>query len=211
MSWESLHSREFGNFNSIYHRSGPGVSHQLSATRLLASPEGSRHPLESSSHSWPWNGSYSSLHRNTYTEVRTLKSSNCTFGCFQLCRAKVANSIAKRKVEQGMKLYKQHKQQQAVRKWKTSLKALETREDKFSVLGYLYLAYMDWGKYSLSCVVMIGQPTRPFFGRFFEVQGVVLGDALQASPSECAYRVIQNWRHSSGGVVWARADPEGGS
>uniref|UniRef100_A0AAR5QG43 Rapsyn myristoylation/linker region N-terminal domain-containing protein n=1 Tax=Dendroctonus ponderosae TaxID=77166 RepID=A0AAR5QG43_DENPD len=147
MSGSNMLIGRFRNFNSIYHRSGPGVSHQLSATRLLASPEGSRHPLESSSHSWPWNGSYSSLHRNTYTEVRTLKSSNCTFGCFQLCRAKVANSIAKRKVEQGMKLYKQHKQQQAVRKWKTSLKALETREDKFSVLGYLYLAYMDWGKY----------------------------------------------------------------
>ncbi|KAI4454981.1 43 kda receptor-associated protein of the synapse [Holotrichia oblita] len=50
-------------------------------------------------------------------------------------------------VEQGVKLYNQHKQQQAVRKWKSALKAIRKREDKFELLGYLYLAYMDWGKY----------------------------------------------------------------
>ena len=50
-------------------------------------------------------------------------------------------------VEQGVKLYNQHKQQQAVRKWKSALKALRKREDKFELLGYLYQAYMDWGKY----------------------------------------------------------------
>lgn len=52
-----------------------------------------------------------------------------------------------RKVDQGLRLYNQHKQQQAVRKWKSALKAIRKREDKFSLLGYLYQAYMEWGKY----------------------------------------------------------------
>ncbi|XP_025834869.1 43 kDa receptor-associated protein of the synapse homolog [Agrilus planipennis] len=51
------------------------------------------------------------------------------------------------KVEQGVKLYDKHKQQQAVKKWRSALKAVRRREDKFLVLGYLYRAYMDWGKY----------------------------------------------------------------
>lgn len=51
------------------------------------------------------------------------------------------------KVDQGLRLYNQHKQQQAVRKWKSALKAIRKREDKFSLLGYLYQAYIDWGKY----------------------------------------------------------------
>lgn len=50
-------------------------------------------------------------------------------------------------VDQGLRLYNQHKQQQAVRKWKSALKAIRKREDKFSLLGYLYQAYIDWGKY----------------------------------------------------------------
>ncbi|KAL1489449.1 hypothetical protein ABEB36_014342 [Hypothenemus hampei] len=147
MSWESLNSREFSNFNNIYHTSGTGAGHQLSATRLLSSPDGSRHPLDGFNHGWPWNDSYSSLHRDMYTEVRVPRPSICTLGCFYACRAKLKHSLAKRKVDQGLKLYNQHKQQQAVRKWKSALKALRKREDKFSVLGYLYQAYMDWGKY----------------------------------------------------------------
>ncbi|KAF7274283.1 hypothetical protein GWI33_013049, partial [Rhynchophorus ferrugineus] len=135
------------NFNNIYHNANAGVSHQLSATRLLSSPDGSRHPLDGLDHVWPWNDSYSSLHRDTYTEVRAPRQPVITFGCFHACRVKFRHSIAKRKVEQGLKLYNQHKQQQAVRKWKSSLKALRKREDKFNVLGYLYQAYMDWGKY----------------------------------------------------------------
>lgn len=55
--------------------------------------------------------------------------------------------VWKNKVDQGLRLYNQHKQQQAVRKWKSALKAIRKREDKFSLLGYLYQAYMDWGKY----------------------------------------------------------------
>jgi hypothetical protein len=50
-------------------------------------------------------------------------------------------------VEQGLRLYNQHKQQAAVRKWRSALKRIRKREDKFGLLGYLYQAYMDWGKY----------------------------------------------------------------
>lgn len=50
-------------------------------------------------------------------------------------------------VEQGLKLYRAHKQQAAVRKWRGALKSIRHREDKFTLLGYLYQAYMDWGKY----------------------------------------------------------------
>lgn len=50
-------------------------------------------------------------------------------------------------IEQGLKLYNQHKQQAAVRKWKSALKRIRKREDKFLLLGYLFQAYMDWGKY----------------------------------------------------------------
>lgn len=50
-------------------------------------------------------------------------------------------------VEQGLKLYRAHKQQAAVRKWRGALKNIRHREDKFALLGYLYQAYMDWGKY----------------------------------------------------------------
>ncbi|KAK7863504.1 hypothetical protein R5R35_009059 [Gryllus longicercus] len=50
-------------------------------------------------------------------------------------------------VEQGLRLYSQHKQQAAVRKWRSALKRIRKREDKFTLLGYLYQAYMDWGKY----------------------------------------------------------------
>ncbi|XP_065166321.1 43 kDa receptor-associated protein of the synapse homolog [Atheta coriaria] len=207
MSWESL--------NSHHDFISGGVSHQLSATRLLSSPDGSRHPLDGldgtgtgprsggrdnhlptltlgrigslHSHSstggrnapnrtWTWGGtggdrggdrdrdrgtntggtnfgdSFSSLQRDTaYAEVRTphstLRKWCCAWGCFRGCRARLHHRLAKRKVEQGVRLYAQHKQQQAVRKWKSALKAIRRREDKFELLGYLYQAYMDWGKY----------------------------------------------------------------
>nr|XP_022912056.1 43 kDa receptor-associated protein of the synapse homolog [Onthophagus taurus] len=139
MSLDSLHSHDFY---------GGGVSHQLSATRLLSSPEGSRHPLDGYERSWTWgHDSCSSLHRDNYVEVRPPRSPFFTWGCFSGCRSKIHQALAKRKVEQGVKLYNQHKQQQAVRKWKSALKSLKKREDKFELLGYLYQAYMDWGKY----------------------------------------------------------------
>ncbi|XP_045468212.1 43 kDa receptor-associated protein of the synapse homolog isoform X2 [Harmonia axyridis] len=140
MSWESLNS------NHEYLRY-EGVGHQLSATRLLSSPDGSRHPLDERDISWPWNNSYSSLHRESYMEVRTSRPPSLSIGCFRLCSNKIHQGIAKRKMEQGLKLYNQHKQQQAVRKWKSAINVIKKREDKFVLLGYLYQAYMDWGKY----------------------------------------------------------------
>ncbi|KAF6203263.1 hypothetical protein GE061_003681 [Apolygus lucorum] len=55
--------------------------------------------------------------------------------------------ISLHEVEQGLRLYNQHKQQAAVAKWRSALKRIRKRSDKFILLGYLYQAYMDWGKY----------------------------------------------------------------
>ncbi|CAH1164835.1 unnamed protein product [Phaedon cochleariae] len=160
MSWESLNSHHdyiSGTLGiSVGGVGGRHPHYQLSATRLLSpSPSGSRHPLDgpgptlSSDRPWPWTSSCSSLHRDTYAEVRPSRvaAKRCTWGCFHACRARIHHSLAKRKIDQGLRLYNQHKQQQAVRKWKSALKAIRTRDDKFNLLGYLYQAYMDWGKY----------------------------------------------------------------
>lgn len=72
-----------------------------------------------------------------------------TDGVQHSCSLKYA-SVAMRfvvQVEQGLRLYNQHKQQAAVRKWRSALKRIRKRDDKFALLGYLYQAYMDWGKY----------------------------------------------------------------
>ncbi|KAK9884196.1 hypothetical protein WA026_005150 [Henosepilachna vigintioctopunctata] len=141
MSWESLNSHH------DYLKYG-GVGHQLSATRLLSSPDGSRHPLDGGLDPvWPWNSSYSSLHREAYTEVKTTRPPIFTWGCFRMCQSRIHQGIARRKMDQGVKLYNQHKQQQAVRKWRSALKVIKKREEKFLLLGYLYQGYMDWGKY----------------------------------------------------------------
>ncbi|XP_073977681.1 43 kDa receptor-associated protein of the synapse homolog isoform X4 [Rhodnius prolixus] len=63
------------------------------------------------------------------------------------CGHKVDQTLARRRVEQGLRLYNQHKQQAAVTKWRSALKRIRKRSDKFILLGYLYQAYMDWGKY----------------------------------------------------------------
>lgn len=34
-----------------------------------------------------------------------------------------------------------------MRKWKSALKTIKERDDKFALLGYLFQGYMDWGKY----------------------------------------------------------------
>lgn len=75
------------------------VGHQLSATRLLSSPEGSRHRLDGLDHTWTFGDSYSSLHRDNYMEVRPVRNSVFTWGCFRACRARIHQSLAKRKVK----------------------------------------------------------------------------------------------------------------
>lgn len=100
-NWLVWQSKKWYSFTWIF--SG-GVSHQLSATRLLSSPEGSRHPLDGLDQTWPWNDSYSSLHRDTYTEVRVPRRPVFTWGCFRACRSKIHQSLAKRKVNIPPKL-----------------------------------------------------------------------------------------------------------
>nr|CAI5858734.1 unnamed protein product [Callosobruchus analis] len=156
MSWESLNSHHVYISSRLGDPTALGLGHQLSATRLLSSPDGSRCRLDDGIGGvWPpWSDSCSSLHREAYAEVRGAvgsppprRATPACGDCFRACRARIHHSIAKRKMDQGLRLYNQHKQQQAVRKWKSALKAIRKREDKFSLLGYLYQAYMDWGKY----------------------------------------------------------------
>ncbi|XP_015517387.1 43 kDa receptor-associated protein of the synapse [Neodiprion pinetum] len=133
MSWESIASREY--------LSG-SVSHQLSATALLGSPDGSRHPLDvyefAEEDYRHHNGSGRGHHQNGRIGL---------WECLVGCRHRLDQQLARRRVEQGLKLYRAHKQQAAVRKWSGALKNIRQRDDKFTLLGYLYQAYMDWGKY----------------------------------------------------------------
>ncbi|XP_071628031.1 43 kDa receptor-associated protein of the synapse homolog isoform X5 [Temnothorax longispinosus] len=137
MSWESISSRDY---------LGGSASHQLSATALLGSPDGSRHPLdvcefteEDYRHQ---NGNGNNGH---YQNGRSAGAG--IWECLISCRKRLDQQLARRRVEQGLKLYRAHKQQAAVRKWRGALKSIRHREDKFALLGYLYQAYMDWGKY----------------------------------------------------------------
>ncbi|XP_011862138.1 PREDICTED: 43 kDa receptor-associated protein of the synapse homolog isoform X1 [Vollenhovia emeryi] len=136
MSWESISSRDY---------LGRSASHQLSATALLGSPDGSRHPLdvcefteEDYRHQ---NGNGNNGH------YQNGRSGTGIWECLISCRKRLDQQLARRRVEQGLKLYRAHKQQAAVRKWRGALKSIRHREDKFALLGYLYQAYMDWGKY----------------------------------------------------------------
>ncbi|XP_021935109.1 43 kDa receptor-associated protein of the synapse homolog isoform X1 [Zootermopsis nevadensis] len=113
------------------------ASHQLSATALLPSPDGSRHPLDV----------YDFAEDDLPDSPGRRSSSRGLWECLIGCRHKVDQQLARRRVEQGLRLYNQHKQQAAVRKWRSALKRIRKRDDKFALLGYLYQAYMDWGKY----------------------------------------------------------------
>ncbi|XP_003707855.1 43 kDa receptor-associated protein of the synapse homolog [Megachile rotundata] len=135
MSWESISSRDY--------LGGP-ASHQLSATALLGSPDGSRHPLdvcEFTEEDYQHHGSNGNGH------YQNGRSGSGLWECLIGCRRRLDQHMARRRVEQGLKLYRAHKQQAAVRKWRGALKNIRQREDKFALLGYLYQAYMDWGKY----------------------------------------------------------------
>ncbi|XP_012288266.1 43 kDa receptor-associated protein of the synapse homolog [Orussus abietinus] len=135
MSWESIASREYSG----------SASHQLSATALLGSPDGSRHPLdvyEFAEEDYRHQNGSGSGH-NQYG-----RSGSGLWECLVGCRLRLDQQLARRRVEQGLKLYRAHKQQAAVRKWRGALKSIRQRDDKFTLLGYLYQAYMDWGKYS---------------------------------------------------------------
>ncbi|XP_046801315.1 43 kDa receptor-associated protein of the synapse isoform X2 [Lucilia cuprina] len=146
MSWESIANKDL---LSIPH------SHNLSATHLLASPDGSRYLLNNTNEFCQLDESYSRLAgcgsspdgtslwaRHGYT-----RSNNSVINCFLACQRSLKQFMARRKIERGLKLYEQHNQNAAVRTWRSALKSTSRREDCFQLLGYLYQAHMDWGKY----------------------------------------------------------------
>lgn len=77
-----------------------------------------------------------------------------------------------------MKLYRAHKQQAAVRKWRGALKNIRQREDKFALLGYLYQAYMDWGKYRYA----------PTFDCCFDIDRSIVAFQTEAQASCAAFQ-----------------------
>ncbi|XP_034941907.1 43 kDa receptor-associated protein of the synapse homolog isoform X2 [Chelonus insularis] len=135
MSWESVASKNY---------LGGSGSHQLSATALLGSPDDSRFPLDVYEFA---EEDYRYQNGNGSTHYQNGRSGAGIWECLIGCRHRLDQQLARRRVEQGLKLYRAHKQQAAVRKWRGALKNIRQREDKFTLLGYLYQAYMDWGKY----------------------------------------------------------------
>ncbi|KAH8403622.1 hypothetical protein KR222_009725, partial [Zaprionus bogoriensis] len=135
-------------------------SHNLSATHLLASPDGSRNLLEHSNDLCQFDGSYSRIagygsspedggsHSLWFRHGLSACSSQVSMiSCFWSCQRSLRQYIARRKIERGLRLYEQHNQTAAVRTWRSALKGACKREDCFQLLGYLYQAHMDWGKY----------------------------------------------------------------
>ncbi|KPI96417.1 43 kDa receptor-associated protein of the synapse [Papilio xuthus] len=143
MSWDSLESRDF---------LGGVPAHQLSATRLLSSPDPSRHQLEDPPEVFPfseeyqgerngalrWGSRFGPAHRPPPAGL---------LDCFRGCRSRLDQYLARRKIERGVRLYGQNEQRLAVKVWLSALRGVRHRSDKFALLGHLYQAYMDFGKY----------------------------------------------------------------
>ncbi|EDW83590.2 uncharacterized protein Dwil_GK13691 [Drosophila willistoni] len=151
MSWESIASKDLLSIPP---------SHNLSATHLLASPDGSRYLLENSNDLCQLDESYSRIAgygsdggaRSPWVRQGLLRPGHgsTVISCFLACQRSLRQYIAKRKIERGLRLYEQHNQTAAVRTWRSALKGVAMscrREDCFQLLGYLYQAHMDWGKF----------------------------------------------------------------
>ncbi|CAG2052901.1 unnamed protein product [Timema podura] len=140
-----LHVQSYNSDRPVYPQQRCAISgtasHQLSATALLPSPDGSRHPLDV--YEFMEDDIPGSLSRRGGSARHGRGLWECLIGC----RHKVNEQLARRMVEQGVRLYNQHKHQAAVMKWRNALKRIRKRDDKFNLIGYLYQAYMDWGKY----------------------------------------------------------------
>ncbi|XP_063632722.1 43 kDa receptor-associated protein of the synapse homolog [Cydia splendana] len=142
MSWDSIESRDF---------LGGVPAHQLSATRLLSSPDPSHHLDEPPElHSFAedcgerngalrWGSRFGPAHRPPATAG--------LLDCFRGCRMRIDQYLARRKIERGVRLYGQNEQQLAVKVWLSALKGVRHRSDRFALLGHLYQAYNDFGKY----------------------------------------------------------------
>ncbi|XP_037955692.1 43 kDa receptor-associated protein of the synapse homolog [Teleopsis dalmanni] len=146
MSWESVVSKDLLSFPHCQN---------LSATHLLASPDGSRNLLEASNEfcnfdeNYSWNVGYgSSPEENSLWAHQGFSAPrNSVVNCFLMFQRSLKQYLAKRKMERGLRLYEQHNQNAAVRIWRSALKATSRREDCFQLLNYLYQAHMDWGKF----------------------------------------------------------------
>ncbi|CAH1798583.1 unnamed protein product [Owenia fusiformis] len=55
--------------------------------------------------------------------------------------------MAKRKVEEGIKLYAAQNHDKAIEKWEQALRKIRGPHDRFAILGYLASAHFDRGKY----------------------------------------------------------------
>ena len=55
--------------------------------------------------------------------------------------------MAKKDLEEGLKLYNQQRFQDAVKLWRRALRKLAGRRDKFTALSYLAAAHGDWGRF----------------------------------------------------------------
>ncbi|CAG9131738.1 hypothetical protein JYU34_021730 [Plutella xylostella] len=148
MSWDSIESRDF--LSGV-----PG--HQLSATRLLSSPDPStRQNLDDPPELYPFAEDYNT--GNAELRNGALRWGS-RFGpahrppaaglldCFRACRSRLDQYMARRKIERGVALYGQNEQRAAVKVWLSALRGVRHRNDKFALLGHLYQAYMDFGKY----------------------------------------------------------------
>ena len=55
--------------------------------------------------------------------------------------------LARKEVEEGLRLYNQQHYDRAIRKWKRALHKIKHRGDRFTALGYLASVHCDCGKY----------------------------------------------------------------
>ncbi len=55
--------------------------------------------------------------------------------------------MARKEVDEGLRLYNLQHREAAVRRWKRALRKLKSRRSKFTTLGYLAAAHCDCGKY----------------------------------------------------------------
>ncbi|XP_053622129.1 43 kDa receptor-associated protein of the synapse homolog isoform X2 [Plodia interpunctella] len=145
MSWDSLESRDF---------LGGVPAHQLSATRLLSSPDTSRHHLDEQPEVYPFSEDYNggdarngALRWGSRFGPALRPPTAGLLDCFRVCRSRLDQYLARRKIERGVRLYGQNEQRLAVKVWLSALRGVRHRTDKFALLGHLYQAYMDFGKY----------------------------------------------------------------
>ncbi|CAH4032345.1 unnamed protein product [Pieris brassicae] len=142
MSWDSLESRDF---------LGRAPAHQLSASRLISSPDPSRHRHdEAPAELYSFSEEFPTEVRNGRWGARFGPAHRPSMGwceCFRIIRSRIDQYLARRKIERGVRLYSQNEQRQAVKIWLSALRGVRHRSDKFALLGHLYQAFMDFGKY----------------------------------------------------------------